>query len=203
MGKCRGKKRLPVDTWWDLGIGDSNAIWFTQSIGKEIRVIDYESGSGKSLEQWIKLCKEKPYIYGQHIGPHDIEIREYTTGKSRWRTALDLGFRFEIVPKGSVEDGINEVRRELKHCYFDEEKCEKGIEALRQYRKEWDSKLQMYRDKPVHDWASHGADSFRTGIMGRRNRIQISQPTQKIAFNDLEDEIEGYTGNRQTIALEY
>ncbi len=205
IGKVAYEERLPVDTWWDLGIGDHNAIWFTQSIGKEIRLIDYEEGSGKSLEEWIKFCREKPYIYGQHIGPHDLNIREYTTGKSRWRSALDLGFRFDIVEKGSVEDGINEVRRELRHCYFDEENCEKGIEALKQYRKEWDPKLNMYREKPVHDWASHGADGFRTGIMGRRNIITTSAPRQKIAFNDEEDEL-GYRGHddyRQAIALEY
>lgn len=199
--KVDWEERLPVNTWWDLGIGDHNSIWFVQELGKEVRLIDYVEGTGKSLEEWIKVCKEKPYIYGTHLGPHDLAIREYTTGKSRWQAALDLGFRFEIVPKGSLEDGINEVRRELRHCYFDEVKCQLGIEALRQYRQEFDAKLNMYREKPVHDWSSHGSDAFRTGVMGRRNVMEHSGPKQKIAFNEINDEI--YHGNQQEMALEY
>lgn len=160
------EERLPVTTMWDLGINDATAIWFAQILGKEVRLIDYEEASDRSLQDWIKLVKDKPYVYDRHLGPHDIEVREYTSGKSRLHRAQELGVSFDVVPKHSVADGIQEVRRLLGHCWFDETKCEQGIDALKAYRREYDEKLQNYRDRPVHDWASHAADAIRTGAMG-------------------------------------
>ena len=154
-----------VETWWDLGIGDSTAIWFAQRVGEEIHLIDYYENSGESLMHYADVLEDKGYAYERHIAPHDIQARELGTGKSRLEVANDLGIDFEIAPKLEVDHGIEAVRNTLPHCFFDREKCKLGLDALRQYRKQWDEKNQVFKNKPLHDWCSHAADSFRYGCV--------------------------------------
>ena len=156
-----------VDTWWDLGIGDSTAIWFVQTVGREIRVIDHYEMTGEGLPHYAKVLAAKPYVYGRHIAPHDIGVRELGTGKSRLEMAKALGVKFEVAPKLPVDDGINAVRLTLPKCWFDATRCKAGLEALRMYRKDFDEKLKVFRDRPMHDWTSHSADAFRTGCGAR------------------------------------
>lgn len=164
------EKQLPVLTWWDLGIDDSTAIWFVQQAGNEVRLIDYYENSGVGLEHYAKVLQAKPYVYQErgHFLPHDVEVTELSTGKSRYAFLASLGLRGTVVPMTGVEDGINAVRRLLNRCWFDKVKCERGIEALRQYKREWDEKLKAFRQKPRHDWASHSADAFRYGAISLR-----------------------------------
>ena len=158
---------LGVVTAWDLGIGDSTAIWFAQFYGQEIRIIDYHENSGVGLDAYAKALSEKPYHYEQHILPHDVRVKELGTGKSRLETLEALGIRdVEIAPKLSVDDGIQAARSMLARCWFDGGNCERGIEALRQYRRDFDEKLKTWRGRPLHDWTSHGADAFRYLAVG-------------------------------------
>ena len=152
-----------VETWWDLGIGDSTAIWFAQRAGNEIHLIDYLETSGESLAYYIGQLKEKGYNYGRHIAPHDITTRELGTGKSRLEVARELGIDFEVCPRLEIDHGIEAVRNNLDKCYFDKNRCKYGIDCLRQYRKQYDDRMQTFKNKPLHDWASHGADAFRYG----------------------------------------
>jgi hypothetical protein len=163
IGNVPWSPSLPVHTFWDIGMGDSTAIWFAQFYGFEIRVIDYYENSGEGLAHYVKLLKEKPYVYGEHWGPHDINVREFTTGTSRLETARQLGLNFRVAPKTGIEDGIEAVRNILPRCYFDANRgdMEMGIEALKQYQKEYDDKRQVFKNKPLHDWTSHAADAFR------------------------------------------
>lgn len=154
---------LPVETWWDLGVGDSTAIWFVQRVAREVRFIDYHEMTGEGLPYYAKVLQSRPYVYGRHIAPHDIAVRELGTGRSRIETAADLGLSFETAPKLPVDDGINAVRMMLPLAWFDAERCATGLEALRQYRKAFDERLKAFRDKPQHDWTSHAADAMRTG----------------------------------------
>ena len=156
-----------VDTWWDLGVGDSTAIWFVQTVGREVRVIDHYEMTGEGLPHYAKVLASKPYVYGRHIAPHDIAVRELGTGQSRIEMARALGLKFETAPKLPVDDGINAVRLTLPKCWFDAKRCAAGLEALRMYRKDRDEKLNVFRDKPRHDWTSHSADAFRTGCAAR------------------------------------
>lgn len=157
-----------VDTWWDLGIDDATAIWFVQDVGQERRIIDYLEVSGEGLPQIVKRLDAKDYRYGRHILPHDAEARELGTGVSRTETLARLGLRnVDVTPQQDVADGINAVRLMLSKCWFDAERCERGIEALKQYRREWDGKRQVWRERPLHDWSSHAADAFRYGAMSR------------------------------------
>ena len=154
-----------VETWWDLGIGDSTAIWFAQRVGQEIHLVDYYETSGESLAHYADVLNEKNYSYTSHIAPHDIMARELGTGKSRLEVANELGIDFDIAPKLEVDHGIESVRNALPFCYFDREKCKVGLDALRQYRKQWDEKNQVFKNKPLHNWCSHAADSFRYGCV--------------------------------------
>jgi hypothetical protein len=159
---------LPVDTDWDLGIGDATAIWFSQSLKSgEVRLIDYYETTGDGLPQIAGVLQRKGYTYGTHWAPHDIAVRELGTGKSRLDVAKSFGISFSITPRlhgargVEVEEGIRAARLLLAKCWFDGERCDKGLEALRHYRREFNTRLNEFKAVPVHDWASHGADAFR------------------------------------------
>ncbi len=170
MEKIRAEKRitnvpyepsLPVDTFWDLGVGDANSIVFVQRSGMENRVIDYYENSGEGLEHYVKTLQNKPYTYGSHYAPHDIRVKELGTGLTRLEQAQALGINFQITPNIKIEDGINATRAILNTCWFDQEKTARLTEALSQYHKEWDPKRGVFRNNPYHDWSSHPADAFR------------------------------------------
>ena len=148
-------------TFWDLGVGDATSIWFMQAVGNEIRFIDYFESSGEGLKYYADILQEKGYTYGRHFAPHDIQVKELGSGLTRLETARSLGIKFEIAPKQGVEDGINAARTIFNKCYFDEKNCHEGLQALRNYRKEYDDKRKQYKPRPYHDWSSHAADAFR------------------------------------------
>jgi len=150
-----------VETYWDLGMDDSMTIWFVQRAGKEIHLIDYLEGSGEGINYYIQQLFKKPYVFGAHYAPHDIKVRELGTGKSRHEVAESLGIHFEVVPDVGLDNGIQSARNIFNRCWFDKTKCEKGLDALMSYHKEWDEKNQVYKSHPEHDWSSHAADSFR------------------------------------------
>jgi hypothetical protein len=122
---------LPVHTAWDLGIDDSMTIWMFQLLGQEIRFIDYYESSGEGINYYVKYLRDKNYIYGRHFAPHDITVRELGTGKSRYEVARSLGIEFEIGRRLEISDGIQAVRNVLSRCWFDKEKCDRGLSALR------------------------------------------------------------------------
>ena len=156
-----------VDTWWDLGVGDAMSIWFTQSIGREIHVIDYLEAQGEGVPYYISELLKKDYKYGVHYWPHDGEARELSTGVSRKETALKAGLRpIYIVANLNIADGIQAVRSIFSRCYFDKAKCERGLDCLRQYHKEYDETRKIYKDHAEHDWSSHGSDAFRYFAVG-------------------------------------
>lgn len=161
-----------VHTWWDLGISDSTCIIFTQHIGKEIRVIDYYEAHGEGLDHYAKLLQAKPYVYGGHNAPHDIEVRELGTGRSRKEVAASLGIDFARVPSISVVDGISAVRSIFPKLWIDKTRCKPLIEALKSYRKEYDDKRRTFRDQPLHDWSSHPADAMRMLAVGYKEEIK-------------------------------
>lgn len=156
---------LAVDTDWDLGVGDATAIWFSQSLhSREVRLIDYYEATGHGLAHYKHVLNEKAYTYGLHWAPHDIQVREMSSGHSRLDAARSLGLYFQISPKvNTLEDGIHAARMLLPRCWFDVEKCQHGIEALQHYRWKPSDVVKNPTGKPlpVHDWSSHGADAFR------------------------------------------
>ena len=169
-----------VVTAWDLGIGDSTAIWFAQYVGQEIRVIDYYENSGVGLDYYAKELSSKNYHYMDHILPHDVQVKELGTGKSRLETLHNLGIQdVTIAPKLAIEDGIQAARSMLNRCWFDEEKCNRGIEALRQYRREFDEKNKTWRGRPLHDWTSHGADAWRYLAVGKQTQTNWGEPIRR------------------------
>lgn len=159
---------LKVHTAWDLGVSDNTTIWFYQAIGREVRVIDHYTASGYGLDHYARVLQEKRYLYGRHIGPHDIKVRELGTGRSRIETARGLGINFVVCPDLSVEDGISAVRMMLPRMWFDAEKCAKGLDSLKQYREKIDEK-RMVSLGPLHDWTSHDADAFRYLCVAHRD----------------------------------
>jgi hypothetical protein len=151
-----------VWTSWDLGIRDATAIWFAQTIGREVRIIDYYEASGVDLGHYVRELNSRPYVYAGHVVPHDARAKELGTGKSRLEVLESLGLKpLVLAPMHRVEDGINAVRMLIPRCWFDAKKCARGIDALRLYRAEYDEALRALGAQPLHDWTSHAADSFR------------------------------------------
>jgi len=173
-----------VDTFWDLGIGDSTSIWFTQNVGRAVHVIDYYEARGEGLPHYCKVLSSKNYLYGEHNAPHDIEVRELGTGKSRREIAWDLGLNFRVVPKLPIEDGIHAAQMLIPRLYFDREKCKHGLECLRQYHRAYNERTRSFRATPVHDFSSHAADAFRYLAVGLREEGRGVKAPQRQAVMD-------------------
>lgn len=152
---------LPVHTAWDLGVNDLNTIIFFQLKNDNIYVIDCYTHSDVGLAHYIKKLDSFPYKYRFHYAPHDINVRDYTTGMSRIEVARSLGIEFQVAPRMSLYDGIEAVRNTLPRTYIDRKKGATLITALENYRKVYDPKINNYRDKPIHDRHSHMCDAFR------------------------------------------
>ena len=162
---------LPVHTYWDLG-GDGTAIWFIQyPSNNSIAVIDCYEASTKTIKassddetgmpHYVKVLKNKPYVYGSHTAPHDIGVNEWGTGKTRIEIGKSLGIDFQIAPKLARDEGIEAVKNVFPRCYFSSI-CEDGLNALGSYHREYVEKNRVMKTEPVHDWSSHYADAFRT-----------------------------------------
>jgi hypothetical protein len=173
-----------VDTFWDIGMHDYTSIWFTQNVGRgEVHVIDYYENRGEGLPHYIQHLNSLGYTYGSHYGPHDLEVREVGSGKSRRETAYDLGLNFRVVPRLPVEDGIHAARLLIPRCFFDRDTCRQGLEALRHYHRAYNDRTRKFRDTPVHDWSSHAADAFRYMAVGMKTKTDNARPPQAIAQN--------------------
>ena len=165
-----------VQTFWDLGISDSMAIWFAQVVGREVRVIDYYEAAGHGLDHYARVLSEKPYVYERHWAPHDIQVRELGSGRSRLEVAAGLGIRFDITPNISVKDGIDALRMLLPRCWIDARKCATGLEALKAYREKFDEKRGISLG-PLHDWSSHASDAARYMAVALQEQTQTKKPS--------------------------
>ena len=164
--------RVTVTTAWDIGVNDDTSILFVQQVGAEIRIVDCYSNNNLGMDHYINYVKDWAMnhnaVYDKHLGPHDLKVREFTSGKSRYETARNLGLTFTIVKKLSIEDGINAGRQLLPRCFFHEPMVHRFIESLSQYRREYDDKKEIYKAKPVHDKHSHWADAFKYLAIGEK-----------------------------------
>lgn len=152
---------LLVYTVWDLGISDSTAIGFYQKDDSKIYMIDYYENSGQGLNHYINVLKQKNYTYGAHYAPHDIEVREFTSGRSRLEIARELGINFQIVPNLAIADGINAGRAVFNRLYLDADKTTEFVDKISRYHKKFDDKKGIFLDRPEHDDTSHAGDVHR------------------------------------------
>lgn len=157
---------VPVDVWFDLGMNDLTVLVFVQTVGATIRFVDLYYNHGEGLEHYAKVLSEKKYRYGKFILPHDIEVKDLSTGVSRKNKLYELGItNITVVPKTSIQDGIEKVRSNFSRFFFDETRTRKLYESLANYRKEFDEKLGVFKDSPRHDENSHFCDPIRYGCL--------------------------------------
>lgn len=180
-----------VMTGWDLGFTDATAIWFIQVVGRELHLIDYEEGNNQGLDYYVKVLRDRGYLYGDHHFPHDVQAHELSTGKSRVATLRSLGLKPHVVPVHQINDGVNAVRQLFPRMWIDATRCARGLEALRNYRREWDSVAKTFKAKPSHDWTSHGADALRTFAAGFKDSPLAAK--RRDPYKD-EDDKERYSG---------
>ena len=170
LEKCFLEKRIgevplhtdyKVHTAWDIGVGDKTVIIFFQKIGSAIHIIDCYENSGKGLEHYAEVLSSRFYSYGTHIAPHDIRVREWGSGITRLEKAENFGIHFEISKNISILDGIEAARTLFSRLWIDQKKCRALIDALENYRSEYDPKKRTYHSRPLHNWSSHFADAYR------------------------------------------
>lgn len=174
-----------VNTAWDIGYGDNTAIWFWQNISGEVRLIDYYETNNEPYTHYLAHLKSKGYNYDTAWLPHDADAGNsaaLASGKTIAQLVRDNGFRVQIAPKLSLEEGINAARLLLQRAYFDEKRCAPGIEALQNYRWDFNERLGENKSKPVHDWASHGSDAFRYLAVSLRDE-KPSQFHKKLKYD--------------------
>ncbi len=150
---------------WDLGIADSTAIWVAQLVGKEIRLVDYYEGHSQGLDAYVTWLRNNDWDKATQLLPHDVEVRELGTGKSRKEMLEQSGLEITVVKRLPIADGIQAVRQMLPRCWFDKD-VKKGLDALRNYRRNYDEKRNVFYDSPLHDWCSHASDAFRYLAVG-------------------------------------
>ncbi len=179
----------PVHTVWDLGIGDSTAIWWWQAVGGEIRVLDFYENHGMGLEHYAAVVASKPWAKGHDWVPHDAKVRELGTGRTRVETMAKLGLRPRLVPAHKLEDGINAARQTIPRMWFNMPECRDGVEGLKQYRADYDEKARVFGNKPKHDWTSHRADAFRYLCMAWRELAPapVVKPGKRLAVGTLNE----------------
>ncbi|HTD28890.1 MAG TPA: hypothetical protein VK660_05830 [Xanthomonadaceae bacterium] len=172
MAAVRSEERIveieaidaPVHRAWDLGVRDDTAIWWFQTVGSQVFILDCYSASGVGVEHFAEVIESRCRIHNWRDGtdyvPHDAKIKEWGTGRTRVETMTSMNLHPMLIPLSTVADGINAVRRLLPLCVF-HPRCEEGISALEQYRREWDDERKAFRASAVHDWTSHFADAMR------------------------------------------
>jgi hypothetical protein len=171
-----------VHTSWDLGMSDSTAVWYWQVAGREIHAIRYEEYQNTGLPEIIRQVKSHPYVWGEHIAPHDIAVRELGTGISRRELARNLGLDFVVAPNWRVNEGIEAFRALIPRLWLDRERCAQGLEALKLYRADFKTVQEVFTKAPLHDWTSHAADAARYFATSFNERI-VDQPLQPMRVN--------------------
>ena len=165
---------VEVDTYWDLGQNDYNVILFVQTVGPVIRFVDLYYNHSEGLQHYIDVMQARKYRYGKHVLPFDVNVKELGTGLTRKEQLYNMGMtNIWVAPKLLINDGIEAVRRLFPRFYFDEEKTSMLYESLANYRKEWDPKLGQFKDKPLHNEASHFADAVRTLAVSWREELPV------------------------------
>lgn len=165
FGKVPFDPSKPVHTFWDLGRADKTSIWFAQLVGFEFRLIDFYENRGHALSHYLDLLKartvEHGYVYGEHWLPHDAQNELLASERTIEQQMWAAGHHVRITPKLTIAAGIDAARQLFGRCWFDEDLCADGIQALRNYRYDVDPNTQAFSKNPLHDWASHAADAFR------------------------------------------
>lgn len=168
-----------VNTAWDIGYGDATAIWFFQRFGEEVRLIDYYEDELESAAFYAGVLKSRGYNYDTAYLPHDADNGQSATGHSFSEVIRELGFRVSVGARLGVEEGINAARLMFPKCKFDETKCRAGLDALQNYRWDYNQRMGELKPVPVHNWASHGADAFRELAVNLKRTNPLSKPALK------------------------
>lgn len=181
-------KSIGVETWWDLGMNDLMSIAWVQRVGLWVHFIDYYENSGEGLAHYAQILQEKQkergLVYTEHLWPHDGNVRILDeTGRRRTQVMADLGYQIRVVERGAVlAESIEATRNLIPKCRFDQTRCGQLVKALKNYRKEWDEDRGVYKNRPLHNWASHPADMVRTGAMAPTKRhIPETKPRDRYA----------------------
>jgi hypothetical protein len=175
---------LEVHTAWDLGVDDQTVIIFFQLLGNQILIIDYYENNREGLPHYVQVVKNKDYVYGEHYAPWDLEITEFSSGKTRKEVAYQLGIRFRVLPKLNLEEGIHSLKMLLPKCWFDADQAKPLVDALRQYHRKYNEKMKMFGTKPVRDWSSHACDAARYMAMSITDLPRKKIAAQQTAVNE-------------------
>ncbi len=162
IGKIAYDPTKQVHTFWDLGWSDMVSIWFAQSVGLEYRIIDFMQDRQRTVNHYVSELQKKPYVYGTDYLPHDANAKQLAAGGKSIKMLMDgLGRKTTVLPRMSIEHGINATRTMFSNFWIDEKNCADGLQAIRRYRYDVDPDTGQFSKKPLHDENSHAADALR------------------------------------------
>jgi hypothetical protein len=183
-------RELKVHTVWDIGVGQALAIGFYQNVNGKTHMIDFWQGTeSEGIEQAVLAVERKPYSYGTHFAPHDIKARESSTGRTRLDYAKGLGLSFNVMSPNNVDDGIQAGKFMFNRLMIDEEKCEKWLDAISEYKREWDDKRGMFKEIPYHNWTSHAADVHRYAAIVEKKMVDSYEQSYSGSIGELPSNI--------------
>jgi len=180
-------ENLDVEVTMDLGMNDRMVLGFWQEYNGEHRCIDEYTNSGEGLSHYVNVMFDKPYRIKRVYGPHDLKVRELTSGQSRKKRLHDLGVRnLRVLPKISVSNGIEAVRKMMDSLWIDPEKCPYLIGCFKNYSKEWDDVRGCWKDKPLHNDWSNGADCIRYRAVSLHLAVMTKNKRKEPKGNDFD-----------------
>ena len=177
---------FPLFSSWDLGYSDDTTIWTWQVVHGEIRFLDYHTSNGQSIPFYTGYIAQQENKYNAkykfHYLPHDARAKTLASGGKSIIEQLSAKIKLEclkIVPNLSLQDGIQATRMMLLRSWFDPS-CEEGIECLRQYERAYNEDKKIFSDKPLHNWASHGADAARMAAIAWKEEAKLPHKDDSI-----------------------
>jgi len=178
---------LEIEVFFDLGKNDSTTMLFVQQVGREIHIFDAYEASGESIEHYVKVLKDKEYMYGHLNLPHDAKHRRLESNKTIEEQFKEAGFKTRIVEKLSIDQGIQQVRRIFPRLWIDKVKCKQFLRAIENYHKEYDEVAKVFKNTPKHDWSSHYADALRYLAVGIKSKNIVDHAKLRALDRKLEE----------------
>ena len=194
IGPAPYKPGVPVITAWDLGRADSTAIWFAQVVGLQPRIIDFYENNMQPLDHYADVVRKKPYTYKMHYLPHDGKHERLGMRGSIKDQLREMGLQCTTLAQTNVEPGINLARTLIRECWFDSDKCAKGLDALKYYQFEYDEERQVYKATPRHDWTSHAADAFRYLAHALNEPDEVRLKAASLRIEDVMTHVDSWMG---------
>ena len=184
IGRVAADPLMTLRVFCDIGgtgaKADAFAMWVTQFVGREIRLLDYYEAVGQPLATHVQWLRSRGYTpdRAQVWLPHDGDTNDKVHDVS-YRSAMEAaGYVATVIPnqgKGAAMLRVEAARRLFPLMWFNEASTSGGVDAIGWYHEKRDNDRGIGLG-PEHDWSSHGADAF--GLMAVAYEAPNARPVK-------------------------